>query len=54
VSVRFFPPPAMGEGEGGGEDWWRVPGRASPPHPNLPPPGGKESEVQKGKGEIEN
>ena len=29
------------------------PGRASPPHPHLPPPGGKGSKAQGGEGKIE-
>jgi hypothetical protein len=37
------PSPSMGEGRGGGEVWhgsWS-PSLPLPPHPNLPPPGGK-------------
>ena len=35
IALKHLPSPLMGEGVGGGGS------RASPPHPHLPPPGGK-------------
>ena len=52
--VSLFPPPETGEGEGGGEGWWRAHAVLLPPHPNLPPPGGKGSKAQGGEEKIEN
>src|SRR5713101_4003673 len=54
TSVSLFPPPETGEGEGGGEGWWRAHAVLLPPHPNLPPPGGKGSQARGGEGKIEN
>ena len=37
----LIPSPSTGEGEGGGECRWSAHDGFLPPHPNLPPPGGK-------------
>src|SRR5712692_4077985 len=45
-STASIPPPLTGEGEGGGERETQGTERRpepAPPHPNLPPPGGKEN-----------
>ncbi len=52
--VRLFPPPETGEGQGGGEGRWQAQAVHLPPHPNLPPPGGKGSKAQGGEEKIEN
>ncbi len=46
VPVSLFPPPETGEGEGGGEGWWNAQAVLLPPHPTLPPPGGKGPKAQ--------
>src|SRR5712691_2617841 len=49
--VGLFPPPVRGGGRGWGCRPVECPGRASPPHPNLPPPrGGKGSKTQEARG----
>ena len=53
-ACQSFPSPSTGEGEGGGAGRWRTQAMLLPPHPALPPPGGKGSKAQGGEGKIEN
>ncbi len=41
ASVSLFPPPETGEGEGGGEGWWRAHAVLLPPIPTFPRQGGR-------------
>ncbi len=52
--LSVFSLPRQGGGRGWGCMPLECPSRASPPHPNLPPPGGKESKAQGGEEKIEN